>query len=174
MVGKRARMASRRSLGQIDVLHPMSLTAARRAYTCMTRAQMHGPTSPWRSWCRRCRWRLQSRQAPGRSRGDTAICAGFWCPCSAGRDQFGAPAGGFLDLVAGLVMQIGVGGLIPATFLAGLMLLLVGLPRPGGYLMLISSPVGSGPHLAHNLWSGCCASLNGRAAAWHSSAPRQG
>lgn len=41
-------------------------------------------------------------------------------------------------------MQIAVGGLSPATFLACLVLLLVGLPRQGGYLTLMSFPVGVG------------------------------
>ncbi|NBB97971.1 MAG: STAS domain-containing protein [Alphaproteobacteria bacterium] len=72
----------------------------------------------------------------------TAIVGGFLVSLLGGsRYQIGGPAGAFIVLVAGTVMQIGVEGLILATFLSGIMLMLVGLLRLGDYIKFIPFPV---------------------------------
>ncbi|MFN0116566.1 MAG: SulP family inorganic anion transporter [Paracoccaceae bacterium] len=72
----------------------------------------------------------------------TAIVGGFLVSALGGsRFQVGGPAGAFIVLVAGCVHAIGVGGLMTATFLAGLMLVAVGLFRLGTYIKYIPYPV---------------------------------
>lgn len=72
----------------------------------------------------------------------TAIVGGFLVSLLGGsRYQIGGPAGAFIVLVAGAVLQIGVDGLILATFLSGILLMLVGLLRFGDYIKFIPFPV---------------------------------
>ncbi|MCC1482651.1 STAS domain-containing protein [Roseibaca sp. Y0-43] len=72
----------------------------------------------------------------------TAIVGGFLVSLMGGsRYQIGGPAGAFIVLVAGTVMQIGLEGLILATFLSGIMLMLIGLLRLGDYIKFIPFPV---------------------------------
>jgi SulP family sulfate permease len=72
----------------------------------------------------------------------TAIVGGFIVSALGGsRFQIGGPAGAFIVLVAGCVSAIGVSGLLTATFLAGLILLAVGLFRLGTYIKFIPYPV---------------------------------
>jgi SulP family sulfate permease len=72
----------------------------------------------------------------------TAIVGGFIVSALGGsRFQIGGPAGAFIVLVAGCVSAIGVGGLLTATFLAGLLLVAVGLLRLGTYIKFIPYPV---------------------------------
>jgi sulfate permease, SulP family len=72
----------------------------------------------------------------------TAIVGGFLVSALGGsRFQIGGPAGAFIVLVLGTVMQHGVEGLILATFLSGLMLVGVGLARAGTYVKFIPYPV---------------------------------
>ena len=62
----------------------------------------------------------------------TAIVAGFLISALGGsRVQIGGPAGAFIVIVYGIVLQHGVGGLLLATLLSGLWLLLMGVLRLG-------------------------------------------
>jgi SulP family sulfate permease len=45
--------------------------------------------------------------------------------------QIGGPTGAFIVIVYGIVQQYGVNGLIIATFIAGVMLIIMGLARWG-------------------------------------------
>src|SRR5881409_2593466 len=60
----------------------------------------------------------------------TAIIAGFIVSAFGGsRVQIGGPTGAFIVMVYGIVQQYGVNGLIIATFIAGIMLMLMGFAR---------------------------------------------
>ena len=68
----------------------------------------------------------------------TAIVAGFLISTLGGsRVQIGGPAGAFIIIVYGIVLQHGVGGLLLATFLSGLWLLLMGVLRLGVLIRFI-------------------------------------
>lgn len=72
----------------------------------------------------------------------TAIIGGFLVSALGGsRFQIGGPAGAFIVLVAACVMQIGLPGLILATFLSGFILIAVGALRFGTYIKFIPYPV---------------------------------
>jgi SulP family sulfate permease len=72
----------------------------------------------------------------------TAIVGGFLVSALGGsRFQIGGPAGAFIVLVSACVMDIGVPGLLTATFLSGLILLAVGALRLGSYIRFIPYPV---------------------------------
>ncbi len=72
----------------------------------------------------------------------TAIVGGFLVSALGGsRYQIGGPAGAFIVLVSACVMATGVQGLITATFLSGLMLMLAGALRLGTYIRFIPYPV---------------------------------
>jgi SulP family sulfate permease len=72
----------------------------------------------------------------------TAIVGGFLVSLLGGsRFQIGGPAGAFIVLVAACVTAIGLPGLILATFLSGLMLMVVGVLRLGTYIRFIPYPV---------------------------------
>ncbi|WJS85087.1 SulP family inorganic anion transporter [Paracoccus sp. TOH] len=72
----------------------------------------------------------------------TAIVGGFLVSALGGsRFQIGGPAGAFIVLVAGIVAQHGMSGLILATFLSGLMLVAVGLLRLGTFIKFVPFPV---------------------------------
>lgn len=72
----------------------------------------------------------------------TTIIGGFLVSALGGsRFQIGGPAGAFIVLVSACVMQIGVEGLILATFLSGLFLMLAGALRLGTYIKFIPYPV---------------------------------
>ena len=72
----------------------------------------------------------------------TSIVAGFIISAFGGsRFQIGGPAGAFIVLVAGTVQKYGVDGLLVATFLAGVILLAVGLLRLGTFIKYIPYPV---------------------------------
>ena len=71
-----------------------------------------------------------------------AIIGGFIVSALGGsRFQIGGPAGAFIVLVLACVMQIGVEGLVLATFMSGFMLLAVGYLRLGTYIKFIPYPV---------------------------------
>ncbi|MGY2052891.1 SulP family inorganic anion transporter [Methylobacterium sp. JK268] len=71
-----------------------------------------------------------------------AIIGGFVVSALGGsRFQIGGPAGAFIVLVAATVEAHGVAGLITATFLAGLILLAIGLLRLGTFIKYIPYPV---------------------------------
>jgi SulP family sulfate permease len=72
----------------------------------------------------------------------TAIAGGFVVSALGGsRFQVGGPAGAFIVLVAATVAQHGVDGLILATFMAGIILLAVGLLQLGTFIKYIPYPV---------------------------------
>lgn len=72
----------------------------------------------------------------------TAIVGGFLVSLLGGsRFQVGGPAGAFIVLVSACVAQIGIEGLILATFLSGAMLLGLALVRAGSYVRFIPYPV---------------------------------
>lgn len=72
----------------------------------------------------------------------TAIIGGFLVSALGGsRFQIGGPAGAFIVLVAGIVAQYGMEGLILATFMSGMMLVAIGLLRLGTFIKFIPFPV---------------------------------
>lgn len=72
----------------------------------------------------------------------TAIIGGFLVSMLGGsRFQVGGPAGAFIVLVSMTVMQIGLEGLILATFLSGFFLIAIGALRLGTYIKFIPFPV---------------------------------
>jgi SulP family sulfate permease len=72
----------------------------------------------------------------------TAIIGGFLVSALGGsRFQIGGPAGAFIVLVAATVQAHGMDGLILATMLSGLMLMLIGFLRLGTYIKFIPYPV---------------------------------
>lgn len=72
----------------------------------------------------------------------TAVVGGFLVSAFGGsRFQIGGPAGAFIVLVAACVAQLGVAGLVTATFLSGAMLMLLAVTGLGGYIRFIPFPV---------------------------------
>jgi SulP family sulfate permease len=75
----------------------------------------------------------------------TAVIAGFLISALGGsRVQIGGPTGAFVVIVYGIVQQYGVDGLLAATLMAGVILLLLGLARLGGAIKFIPFPVVTG------------------------------
>src|SRR5262245_40490915 len=75
----------------------------------------------------------------------TAVVAGFLISLLGGsRVQIGGPTGAFVVIVYGIVQKHGVDGLAVATFLAGLLLIGMGLARFGGAIKFIPYPVVTG------------------------------
>lgn len=72
----------------------------------------------------------------------TAIVGGFLVSALGGsRYQIGGPAGAFIVLIAACVADIGVEGLMLATFLSGFLLIAAGGLRLGSYIKFIPYPV---------------------------------
>ncbi len=72
----------------------------------------------------------------------TAIIAGFIISAMGGsRVQIGGPTGAFIVIVYGIVQVHGVSGLIIATFMAGIMLIIMGLARLGSVIKFIPYPL---------------------------------
>ena len=72
----------------------------------------------------------------------TAIIAGFIISAFGGsRVQIGGPTGAFIVIVYGIVQQYGVNGLIISTFLAGIMLMIMGFARFGSVIKFIPYPL---------------------------------
>lgn len=72
----------------------------------------------------------------------TAIIAGFIISAFGGsRVQIGGPTGAFIVIVYGIVQKYGVDGLTIATFLAGIMLIIMGLVRLGSVIKFIPHPL---------------------------------
>lgn len=72
----------------------------------------------------------------------TAVIGGFLVSALGGsRFQIGGPAGAFIPLVAATIAVHGHDGLVIATFMAGLMLVAVGLLQLGTYIKYIPYPV---------------------------------
>ncbi len=72
----------------------------------------------------------------------TAIIAGFIISAFGGsRVQIGGPTGAFIVIVYGIVQEYGVNGLIIATFIAGVMLAVMGFARFGNVIKYIPHPL---------------------------------
>lgn len=72
----------------------------------------------------------------------TAVIAGFIISALGGsRVQIGGPTGAFIVIVYGIVQQYGENGLIIATFMAGIMLMLMGFARLGTVIQHIPYPL---------------------------------
>jgi sulfate permease, SulP family len=72
----------------------------------------------------------------------TAIIAGFIISAFGGsKVQIGGPTGAFIVIVYGIVQVYGVNGLIIATFLAGIMLMIMGFARFGSVIKFIPYPL---------------------------------
>lgn len=72
----------------------------------------------------------------------TGIVAGFLISLLGGsRVQIGGPTGAFVVIVAGIVHQHGLDGLLVATLMAGVMLIAFGLLRMGAAIKFIPYPV---------------------------------
>jgi SulP family sulfate permease len=75
----------------------------------------------------------------------TAIIAGFIISALGGsRVQIGGPTGAFIVIVYGIVQKYGVDDLIIATFMAGIMLILMGFARFGTVIKFIPHPLITG------------------------------
>jgi SulP family sulfate permease len=75
----------------------------------------------------------------------TAIVAGFLISALGGsRVQIGGPTGAFVVIVAGIIAQFGYEGLVLATVMAGVLLVVMGLSRLGGAVKFIPYPVTTG------------------------------
>ena len=72
----------------------------------------------------------------------TAIVAGFIISLMGGsRVQIGGPTGAFIVIVYGIVQVHGIDGLIIATFMAGIMLIIMGVARLGSVIKFIPHPL---------------------------------
>lgn len=72
----------------------------------------------------------------------TAIVAGFLISVLSGsRVQIGGPTGAFIVIVYSIVQEYGYDGLVVATVLAGLLLILMGFARLGAVIKFIPYPV---------------------------------
>jgi SulP family sulfate permease len=72
----------------------------------------------------------------------TAIIAGFMVSALGGsRCQIAGPTGAFVAILAGITAQYGVDGLQVATFMAGIMMLVMGIAKMGGVIKFIPTPV---------------------------------
>lgn len=72
----------------------------------------------------------------------TAVVAGLLISVLGGsRVQIGGPTGAFIVIVYGIVQTHGIGGLTIATFMAGFMIIGLGLARLGNYLRFIPYPL---------------------------------
>ncbi|MDP9080447.1 MAG: SulP family inorganic anion transporter [Bacteroidota bacterium] len=72
----------------------------------------------------------------------TAIIAGLIISVLGGsRVQIGGPTGAFIVVVYGIVQQFGINGLIVATFIAGILLIIMGLTKLGNAIKYIPYPL---------------------------------
>jgi SulP family sulfate permease len=72
----------------------------------------------------------------------TAIIAGFIISLLGGsKVQIGGPTGAFIVIISGVISQYGITGLLIATILAGILLIIMGLLRLGDVIKFIPYPV---------------------------------
>lgn len=72
----------------------------------------------------------------------TAVIAGFLISALGGsRVQIGGPTGAFIVIVYGIVQQFGVPGLIVATIMAGVMLVVMGILQLGSIIKFMPHPI---------------------------------
>ncbi|MDD3477734.1 MAG: sulfate permease [Candidatus Izemoplasmatales bacterium] len=75
----------------------------------------------------------------------TAIVAGFIISFLGGsRVQIGGPTGAFMVIVLGVIAEYGFEGLVIATFLAGIIMILFGLAKLGSVVKFIPYPIVTG------------------------------
>ncbi len=75
----------------------------------------------------------------------TAIIAGFVISFLGGsRVQIGGPTGAFMLIVFGIVAEFGINGLITATIMGGIILMLFGLCKLGSIIKFIPYPITTG------------------------------
>ncbi len=75
----------------------------------------------------------------------TAIVGGFFVSLLGGsRVQIGGPTGAFIILVLGIINEYGITGLTVATFMAGIILVLMGLFKIGNLIKFIPYPITTG------------------------------
>ncbi|GAA0562718.1 SulP family inorganic anion transporter [Chitinophaga japonensis] len=75
----------------------------------------------------------------------TAVVAGLVISALGGsRVQIGGPTGAFIVIVYGIVQEYGVNGLIIATFMAGILLVIMGIARLGTLIKYIPHPLITG------------------------------
>ena len=75
----------------------------------------------------------------------TAIVAGFLISALGGsRVQIGGPTGAFVVIVYSIVQQHGIDGLLVATLMSGVILVVAGVARLGGAIKFIPFPVTTG------------------------------
>lgn len=75
----------------------------------------------------------------------TAIIAGFFISFLGGsRVQIGGPTGAFMVIVFGIVSQYGYDGLVIATIMAGVFMILLGLFKLGSFIKYIPYPITTG------------------------------
>ncbi|MFO7610939.1 MAG: sulfate permease [Clostridia bacterium] len=75
----------------------------------------------------------------------TAVIAGFLISFLGGsRVQIGGPTGAFMIIVYNIVATHGISGLITATFMAGVIMILLGLLRLGNVIKFVPYPIISG------------------------------
>ncbi len=72
----------------------------------------------------------------------TAIIAGFIISFLGGSNvQIGGPTGAFIIIVYGIIQQFGIGGLLVATIIAGIMLILMGILKLGTIIKFMPYPI---------------------------------
>jgi SulP family sulfate permease len=72
----------------------------------------------------------------------TAVIGGFIISAMGGsKVQIGGPTGAFIVIVYGIVQQYGINGLVIATFMAGVMLIIMGFARLGAVIKFIPHPL---------------------------------
>lgn len=75
----------------------------------------------------------------------TAVVAGFIISFLGGsRVQIGGPTGAYVVIVYGIIAEYGFEGLVIATFMAGILLVILGLSGLGGMIKFIPYPIVSG------------------------------
>ncbi|MGB5823064.1 MAG: SulP family inorganic anion transporter [Proteocatella sp.] len=75
----------------------------------------------------------------------TAIIAGFLISLLGGsRVQIGGPTGAFMVIVYGIVTEFGINGLIIATIMAGVIMIVMGLLKLGNVIKFIPHPITTG------------------------------
>ena len=72
----------------------------------------------------------------------TAIIAGFLISLFGGsKVQIGGPTGAFIVIIYGIIQQFGLAGLMIATVMAGILLILMGLAKMGSVIKFVPYPV---------------------------------
>jgi sulfate permease, SulP family len=72
----------------------------------------------------------------------TAIVAGFFISLLGGsRVQIGGPTGAFVVIVYGIIQQYGINGLIMATIMSGVILIILGAAKLGSIIKFVPHPV---------------------------------